>query len=186
MGGVPPKAGRGAYGATATQKRIVGDKISIRSARPDDVETICRFGAAHIPDHYRPLIGNEAAQAQVDRWWNANRITQAVDGGQVTVAESDDQLVGVAERGQLGPSHVVWKLYLHPDHRGKGLGPEMLRHLIDQLPADAGALQVEVFEANRRADEFYEREGFRYVRTEPHPVNPAMNIVWRELKLDRG
>jgi len=163
----------------------VRDEISIRSARPDDVERICRFGAAHIPDHYRPLIGSEAALAQVDRWWSADRIAQAVERGQVTVAESNDQLVGVAERGELGGSQVVWKLYLHPEHRGKGLGPALLRHLIDQLPADARSLEVEHLEVNRRAGEFYEREGFRYVRTEPDPVNPAMNIVWRELKLVR-
>jgi ribosomal protein S18 acetylase RimI-like enzyme len=91
--------------------------------------------------------------------------------------------VGVAERGELGPSHVVWKLYVHPEHRGKGLGPALLRQLIGQLPAGAASLEVEHLEVNRRAGEFYEREGFRYVRTESDPVNPAMNIVWRELKL---
>ncbi len=160
-------------------------EVSIRIASLSDVEPICRFGAAHIADHYRPLIGSEAAEAQVDKWWNPDRIAHAVERGQMTVAVSGDQLIGVAEQGEYAGSHVIWKLYLHPHFRGSGLGPGLLRHIIDRLPADAVSLQVEHFEANTRAGEFYEREGFEYLRTEPHPVNPAMNTVWRELKLDR-
>lgn len=161
----------------------MADGTTIRTARPEDVERICRFGETHVPDHYRPLIGEEAALAQVDKWWSPDRIGQAVEQGQVTVAEMHKQLVGVAERGELEGRHVLWKLYLDPDHRGHGLGRQLLRHVIGQLPAEAASLEVEVFEANRRANEFYEREGFRHMRTEPHPVSPAMNIVWRELKL---
>ncbi|GMA24047.1 hypothetical protein GCM10025864_18060 [Luteimicrobium album] len=42
----------------------------VRDAEPEDVGAICRYGETVIPSHYGPLIGAEAAQAQVRRWWN--------------------------------------------------------------------------------------------------------------------
>jgi RimJ/RimL family protein N-acetyltransferase len=55
---------------------------------------------------------------------------------------------------------VVYKLYVHPQHRGRGLGPQLLDALTRQLPANADRLYIEHFVANERAGAFYEREGF--------------------------
>jgi hypothetical protein len=33
----------------------------VRDATPDDLAGICGFGAAHVRDHYAPLIGARAA-----------------------------------------------------------------------------------------------------------------------------
>jgi ribosomal protein S18 acetylase RimI-like enzyme len=75
---------------------------------------------------------------------------------------------------------VVYKLYVHPRHRGHGLGVRLLDALIHQLPADADRLCIEHFVANDRAGAFYEREGFTVERIEPGPGdNPALGVVWR-------
>ena len=42
----------------------------VRDAAPADVTAICQFGEAHIRPHYPPLIGADAADQQVRRWWN--------------------------------------------------------------------------------------------------------------------
>jgi hypothetical protein len=78
----------------------------VRAGRPDDVLAICAFGAAHLVPHYAPLIGAEAADAQVRTWWNAEHIGAAVADGVVVVAESDGSLVGVGQRGRHGDDHA--------------------------------------------------------------------------------
>lgn len=157
----------------------------LRDAISGDISAICDFGAAHIPNHYAPLIGDAAAHAQVTRWWNTERISKAVHAGQVVIAEEGDQVIGVAERGEWDGVPVIWKLYVHPDHRGRGIGPRLIRAVIAQLPERADRLQVEVFTVNHRAQDFYEREGFVYVKTETDPADPALAITWRELDLTR-
>jgi GNAT superfamily N-acetyltransferase len=152
----------------------------VRDAAHDDVPAVCRFGEAVIRPHCAPLIGAELADQQVRQWWNEAEIRAAVDSGFVVVAEIDGQLVGVGQRGRRGTDHVVFKLYVHPQFRGRGLGPLLLDALIRQLPANTDRLYVEHFAANERADMFYEREGFTVERIESGPTeNPALGIVWR-------
>jgi GNAT superfamily N-acetyltransferase len=137
-----------------------GAEPAVRNAQHNDVAPICRFGEAYIRAHYAPLIGAEAADQRVRRWWNETEILAAVDEGFAVVAETDGQLVGVGQRGRRGTDHVVYKLYVHPRYRGRGLGPRLLEALIQQLPAHTDRLYVEHFTANERAGTFYEREGF--------------------------
>jgi GNAT superfamily N-acetyltransferase len=152
----------------------------VREAERDDVAAICRFGEAHIRPHYAPLIGAEAADEQVRRWWNETHVGGAVAEGQVVVAEADGQILGVGQRGRSGGDHVVYKLYVHPEHRGRGLGPQLLAAITRQLPADADRLCIEHFVANERAGAFYEREGFTVERIESSPTeDPALGTVWR-------
>jgi GNAT superfamily N-acetyltransferase len=157
----------------------------VRDARDDDVAAICGFGEAHIRPHYAPLIGAEAADAQVRDWWNEAYVGAAVARGLVVVAEADGQVVGVGQRGRSGDDHVVHKLYVDPRYRGRGLGPRLIDALTRQLPADAHRVHIEQFAANERAGAFYEREGFAVERVEPSPTgDPALDRVWRVRRLD--
>ncbi len=159
----------------------------VRDARPGDVVAICRFGEEHIRPHYAPLIGAAAADDQVRRWWNETHVGAAVASGLVVVAETDGHVVGVGQRGRSGADHVVYKLYIHPDLRGRGLGPQLLDALIRQLPADAHRLYIEHFAANERAGAFYEREGYAVERIEPSPSeDAALAVVWRARSLARS
>ena len=124
-------------------------KPVVRDAAQADVAAICRFGDAHIRPHYAPLIGAEAADDQVRRWWNETHVGAAVAEGLVVVAEADGQIVGVGQRGRSGADHVVYKLYVHPRHRGRGLGPQLLDALTRQLPANADRLYIEHFRGQR-------------------------------------
>lgn len=153
---------------------------TVRDAMHDDVLAIRQFGAAQIRPHYTPLIGAAAADEQVRQWWNEAHLGAAVAEGGVVIAEADGNLVGVGQRGRSGADHVVYKLYLHPRYRDRGLGVRLLDALTRQLPADADRLCIEHFVGNERAGAFYEREGFTVVRIEPGPTdNPALGVVWR-------
>lgn len=152
----------------------------VKDAEHEDIAAICRFGEEHIRPHYAPLIGAKAADEQVRSWWNETHIDGAVTGGLVVVAWADGQLVGVGQRGRRGPDHVIYKLYVQPRHRSRGLGPQLLNALIKQLPASADRLYIEHFAANERAGAFYEREGFTLERIESSTTNDrALGIVWR-------
>nr|WP_312024936.1 GNAT family N-acetyltransferase [Kibdelosporangium aridum] len=111
-------------------------------------------------------------------------IDAAVASGLVVIAEVDGQLVGIGQRGHRGDDHVIYKLYVHPQYRGRRLGPRLLGALISQLPADAERLYIEHFVANKRAGHFYEREGFTVERVEPSRTDdPALAVVWRARRL---
>ena len=162
-------------------------KVAIRLADEHDVDAIARFGAAVIPPHYEPLIGKAAAQEQVDRWWARERLTAALSNGVLLVAVDDaNQLVGVAEVGRWEGDPVIWKLYVHPERRGRGIGRALLRAAISEVPRPASRVILEHFAGNKRAATFYEREGFTVRRVEPSPTGvPALGVVWRARRLAR-
>ncbi|SDG12048.1 Ribosomal protein S18 acetylase RimI [Lentzea fradiae] len=145
----------------------------MRDAQPEDVAGICLFGEKHIPAHYAPLIGEEAAHDQVRTYWNEAHVASAVARGLVVVAERQGEVVGV---GQRGPGHVIYKLYVHPELRGHGLGPRLIDALCAHM--DAEVVLIEHFVQNERAGAFYEREGFTVQRVEN-------GIVWRSRPLTR-
>ncbi len=156
------------------------DPWVVRVAGPDDVPAICRFGATHVPPHYAPLIGARAAEAQVTRWWSAAHVGAAVAEARVVVADTHGGIVGVAQLGRDGAEHVLYKLYVGPGHRGRGLGPDLVAAVVRLLPPGTRRLSVEHFSGNARAGAFYEREGFTVDRVDPSPFgDPALDVVWR-------
>lgn len=154
---------------------------------PDDVRAVRAFGAAVVPVHYAPLIGDAAAAEQLRAWWGHDHLAAAVAQGVVLVAETPSGLAGVAQHGRVGDDHVVWKLYVAPEHRGRGLGPCLLDAVTRRLPSDADRLWIEHVAANERAAAFYAREGFAVDRVEPHPGgDPRLATVWRSRPLRRA
>lgn len=158
--------------------------VTVREARSDDVPGICLFGDDHIAAHYAPIIGPREAADQVRRWWNADVVATAVAARLVVVAEADGELVGVAQWGRHEAEHVVYKLYVHPARRGRGLGRQLLDAVEARLPAEAERLCIEHFAGNDRAGAFYEREGYAVERVEPSATgDPALAVVWRARRL---
>ncbi|WP_231735088.1 GNAT family N-acetyltransferase [Microbacterium hominis] len=152
---------------------------AIRDAEAADVTSICAFGDAYIRQHYAPLIGVEAADLQVLNWWSESQIHLAVTGGLMVVAEAVGGIVGVAQRGRDASDHVLYKLYIAPVYRGRGLGPALIEAVIQRLPSNGARLCVEHFAGNERAGAFYEREGFFVERIERSGADSARDVVWR-------
>ena len=88
------------------------------------------------------------------------------------------------ETGTYGDDQVIWKLYLAPAVRGRGLGVELLDRAVAVLPAGTDHVLVEHFAGNLQAGAFYEREGFAVVETEPpESGDPNAAVVWRRRDL---
>ncbi len=160
------------------------DPITIRHAVPGDVEAIVDFGRAHVPQHYEPILGVAAAQAQVDRWWTPDYLSPGIDRSEVLLAESAGELVGVAQFGIYEGDPVIWKLYIDRKRRSQGIGRALLDAVMAAVPDEARRVLVEHFAGNARAGAFYERAGFAYLRTDPSITgDPAGDQVWRVREL---
>jgi ribosomal protein S18 acetylase RimI-like enzyme len=55
----------------------------------------------------------------------------------------------------------MWKLYVHPDHQGRGLGSRLLAEVETLVEGDE--LWLEVVDGNEQAVRFYEAHGFTEV-----------------------
>jgi ribosomal protein S18 acetylase RimI-like enzyme len=162
-------------------------EVVIRLADEQDLDSIRAFGAVVVPAHYDPIIGPAAAQEQVDLWWTRERLLAALSDGVLLVAEADGELVGVAEVGAWDGDPVIWKLYVRPGHRGRGIGRMLLLSAISEVPREASRVVLEHFAGNERAGAFYQREGFEHLRTDPAVSGePAAATVWRVLDLTTG
>lgn len=158
--------------------------VNVRQAELDDLDAIVAFGSAVIPPYYTPILGKHAAQAQL-AWWSLDRMAPAVAANRVHVVATDRDVVGVCQTGELAGEQVIWKMYLAAEYRGRSLGVKLLRQAIASLPQGVRRVDVEHLAGNTRAAKFYEREGFKVIRTDPAPTGESPNsaIVWRRRQL---
>jgi GNAT superfamily N-acetyltransferase len=87
----------------------------------------------------------------------------------------------------------IYKLYVHPEWRGRGVGPLLLDAVIATMPTHATHVEIEHFAANERAARFCDRQGYRVYDRQGYRVDhvsadpsgdPALAIVWRTKALE--
>jgi ribosomal protein S18 acetylase RimI-like enzyme len=87
------------------------------------------------------------------------RAVSEARGVEVLAAHDEGVPVAFAELERVGDSAEIASVYVHPDHRGTGLGTAITRAAIE-AGSDARDLWI-VADADGRAREIYERLGFR-------------------------
>ena len=128
-----------------------------------------------------------SAAAQVTHWWSHSYIREAVNARSITIAELDHVLVGVAQIDRSATDPVLYKLYVHPDCRGHGIGPRLIAAVVEELPVESDHLWVEQLAANTRAAQFYRREGFAVDHIEPNPTGDQRQAqVWYRRAIARS
>jgi ribosomal protein S18 acetylase RimI-like enzyme len=148
-----------------------GDVV-IRRATRADVPTIGRLGASLVRLHHefdpQRFI---AATTRTEHGYGSFLGTQIQDADTVVlVAERDGTVIGYTYAGVegfdymslRGPAGVVYDIVVDPDHRGRGVGRQLLDATIAAL-ADRGAPRVllSTAEWNEAAQRLFERAGFR-------------------------
>ncbi len=149
-----------------------------------DVPAFRALGEAVVPPTYGP-IDAAYAQRMLDEWWTPARFEASLAVNTHLVAEVDGQVVAMAAFGLLSRSHrdfphvsgereVMWKLYVHPDHHGHGIGSRLLAQVEELVEGDE--LWLEVVEGNEQAFAFYRARGFVEVERTSDRVWP--DDVW--------
>ena len=80
-----------------------------------------------------------------------------------------------------GDREVMWKLYVHPDHQGLGLGSRLLAEVEAMVEGDE--LWLEVVDGNTAAVDFYTARGF--VEVERVDNDPWPDDVWFRKTLEK-
>jgi ribosomal protein S18 acetylase RimI-like enzyme len=144
---------------------------TLRRATTDDIPALVALGRAVVPPTYGP-IDAAYAQRMMDEWWTPEVFTRSMQTNHHLVAEVDGAVVAVSSFGRLSRSYrdfpyvdgdreVMWKLYVHPDHHGRGLGTRLLAEVESLVEGDQ--LWLEVVDGNDQASAFYRSRGFHEV-----------------------
>ena len=93
----------------------------MRSADPADAEAICGIGHAVWPETYA-FARNEYIEHGLATWWSLDAVERGLGTTTTLVAECDGRVVGMGNVDLRPDVPVIWKLYVLPDHQGKGVG----------------------------------------------------------------
>lgn len=138
--------------------------MTIRGATTDDIEGIRRVARQSWRTDYPEILSRETAEEAVEEWYDLDRLEEEI--------ESDDALIPVFETdgGAIGGfAHVVWdartgtvlRLYVAPDHRGRGIGTDLLTWTVDALAdRDVERVRALVLSENEPGNAFYRAFGF--------------------------
>ena len=146
-------------------------EITVRRGTVDDIPGFRALGEAVVPPTYGP-IDPAYAQRMLDEWWIPEVFEKSLARNVHLVAERDGQVVALCSFGRLSRSYrdfpyvtgdreVMWKLYVHPDHQGLGIGSRLLAQVEALVEGDE--LWLEVVDGNDAAFDFYRSHGFEEV-----------------------
>ena len=131
--------------------------ITVRSATPEDAETLAEVGYASWQRGIGPLV-DAAAAAKVSEATYADFIR--ANAASILVAERAGQTLGFAaiEEDDLSD------LWVGPAYEGQGAGSALLEAAATAVAARGHrAITLEVMTENRRAPALYQRHGFQVV-----------------------
>jgi ribosomal protein S18 acetylase RimI-like enzyme len=155
---------------------LVTARATIRRGDPDDAPALRALGEVVVPPTYG-AHGAAYVDLMLREWWAVDRLAASLARIPHWVAEdAEGRLVGVANLGEHEGEPTMWKLYVHPDHQGTGLGSRLLAEVV--AAAAGRPLLLEVVEGNDRAEAFYRRHGFEELRREPERVAPEVTLIW--------
>jgi Acetyltransferases len=140
--------------------------IQYRTATRADVSGIREVARGSIAASYGHALSDALIDEAVETWYAAEELTDELgeESAEFVVASAGETVVGFAQcyyverREAVG--EIDW-LHVHPDHRGAGIGEQLLGRIETRLRS-RGVERIEgrVLAANESGGEFYEQQGF--------------------------
>lgn len=139
--------------------------MEIRSLAPDDATALRQLARRSLESGYATVLPKQVIDDAVEEWYSEEAIESylADDEMAFVIGEIEGEVVGFCQRHvveDFGKGRILW-LHVDPDHRGIGIGSDLLGAAIDRLH-DRG---IETVTAVVLADHdagvaFYEANGF--------------------------
>lgn len=144
----------------------VGVPLTFRPATADDLPLLRDLACRIWRLSYVEMITPEQIEYMLEWMYSPEKIAEEMAGGVLwKLALLEEVPIGYLALVFYGTHHAeLSKLYLLPEHQGRGLGQQMLAHAL-HLAATHGCaeLRLRVNKQNERALRAYERAGFRIV-----------------------
>ena len=144
------------------------DNYLIRQATVADVPAIVAFGAqvsyeTYVKTNFLPADYVTGPQRY---YWSSDYLLNSVQAARtlLLLAFDDDVLIGMTEVEQLSETEaVMWKLYVHHNYHGQGLGSRLMQEIEARLPDNIEQLKTEYYDSNTPAAGFYKARGFEFL-----------------------
>ncbi|MFP8957312.1 GNAT family N-acetyltransferase [Natrialbaceae archaeon A-CW3] len=149
----------------------MGDSHHIRPATPADATDIRAVARASWHAAYDDFLGHDTVDAVTDDWYAVDRLRESIEAAEshlfvcdMAVAADGHDIAGFVHvspwTGQPETGHLK-RLYVHPDHWGRGLGTTLLERGERALEqAGYERVRLEVFAQNDDGVGFYEARGY--------------------------
>lgn len=140
--------------------------MNIRHAQPDDVSDISRVAERSWETDYPGILNRENVGEIAQEWYAEDRIREELDNEDaiLVVAEADDTVVGFAHGIWARRTGHILRVYVDPDHRGAGIGRELLATVRDSLlNRGSDRIQAMVLAENDVGNQFYQDAGFEKI-----------------------
>jgi GNAT superfamily N-acetyltransferase len=134
--------------------------VAVRKATVEDLE----FARALYLESMREI------SASVFPWDENRQIARLNAGfapGEVSIFTLGGEDIGWYQLGESDDEIFLKQFFVRADHRGRGIGTELLRALLDRAAKAGKMVRLGVVKANR-ARSLYERHGFRTVSVDAY------------------
>lgn len=137
--------------------------LLIKNAAPADIALIRTLTMQVWPQTYTPILGDTQVQYMLNRFYAPEVLEQQMNSGQqFIICYADDQPSAFAAFEKMDPdTFKLHKIYILPEHQGKGIGKFIIRHIADHMSSiGANRLRLNVNRYNYPAIAFYNKAGF--------------------------
>jgi len=140
--------------------------MTVRSATADDVDAIRTIARDSWEVDYPEILSRETVEEAVEDWYGAEQVKNAIEAplAFLLVAERDGNPVGFLHGVLDGDTGAILRLYVHPDHRGEGVGTDLFDAIHSAfVDHDVDQIQGMVLAANEPGNSFYRHLGMEQV-----------------------
>ncbi len=139
------------------------NKVSIRQATLNDIETIQQIAYVTWPISYEEILSTEQLNYMLNSFYSTNALEKQFNSNHIfLIAEDEEMKYGFASFSNLdNPSiYKLHKLYVLPNTQQKGIGKLLLNYIIQQIKILNGKALLLNVNRNNKAKEFYLHMGF--------------------------